>query len=129
MNAIIMMNRFKIPQALINLKASSGMNWRSAKTQFTRFLDTKRELENSSLNVQLKNHCERLIYKETIKNYWFSGNFDYKQCSMTKEEIISHARNVLSSLYKLKYDSKLVCYIKDGYNTCTSGNKKYPQFD
>lgn len=120
----------KLPQALVNLKASSGANWKTCKKYFVDFLDLKREIQNSNLPPKLKKYSEKLVYRDFLAKDFFLEKFLYRQSAMTKHEVITHAQNVLASLHKMNYDSYVMCYIQDGFNTSIkSGNKKYPQFN
>lgn len=114
-----------IPKALIILKASSGANWPFIKKKLLQFLLTKKQIQDSNLSDQLKVNIQKWNFEHynTKINNWLKG---FKQCSLSNDKLVSYSKNVLKMLNSRNYNSTLVCYIGDSYNTARSGNKKYP---
>lgn len=116
----------KIPKALDILKKNTNPeNWDKCKRNLISYLSYQRDIESSNLSLQRKHYLMLLVLADHKQKDFFVGNWDYIPDNMSKENIISHALNVLSSLSKRPYDSEMVCYIDDSYNTVKSGNTKY----
>lgn len=119
----------KIPLALINLKEGAGENWPVIKKCLCNFLDIKRELKNSNLPLKTKKNLELIVFNCYLTNPLTFGYFNYVNASMSKRQIVSHYKNVICALHRMEYNSGVMCFIIDGYNTKIYSQKKYPQFN
>src|SRR5688572_12008177 len=103
--------------ALIKLKENSGYDWRKLRRFFSHFLDVKRDLKGNPhekiLTTLYYKHAADVLNKMEFQE---DGGF-------TSVKKLSHAQNSLKTLKKLPYDSKIMAYIIDGFNTVKSGNK------
>jgi len=118
--------RPRIPAALIVLKANSGANWDGVKKQLLKFLDYKRKISKLSISDHDKFYLSLLVYNDYKEIPAAIRGRNFKSCAFKKEKLVSYYFNTLATLHKLDYDSYLVCYIQDSFNTVKSGNTKYP---
>lgn len=105
----------EIPKALIVLKENlNQQDWNKLRKILGEFLDLKRELNNSNLKLKTLQFLNKALYDQFISR-------DYSKFSYQ-----SYIFNVLRTLHKIEYDSKIMCFIHDAYSRGKSGNKKYP---
>lgn len=125
-----------VPAALVNLKTYCGQNnWIIIRDILVKYLNFKRSITRSNLDDKTKSFCEQLYYQEQLEVFkdWesiglenmFEPPDDINK--MSPEVIISHLKNVLSTLKKTKYNSYILGYIQDSIlpPDVKSGNTKY----
>lgn len=112
-----------IPKALVYLKQSAGPNWNKAKAVLSRYLLLKKRIQESNLSPELGKYFAKLEYARLIQVNWRLMAWGNSTEQILFENLL---KNVLTTLYKIPYDSGIACYIQDSYNRGKSGNKKYP---